>query len=69
MIAPSIQVAEAAKLLENVQRDVNIALMNEVSIFCDALDISVRDVIDVAASKPNFLPLLSRACWRTLRWR
>lgn len=54
--APSIKVAEAAKVIENTQRDVNIALMNELSqIFC-RLDIDTNDVIDAAASKWNFQP-------------
>lgn len=53
--APSIKVAEAAKVIENTQRDVNIALMNELSqIFCK-LNIDTLDVIDAAASKWNFL--------------
>ena len=55
-IAPSIKVAEAAKLIENVQRDVNIALANELALFCDRINISALDVIEAASSKPNFLP-------------
>lgn len=53
--APSIKVAEAAKALENTQRDLNIALMNEMAIICDRLDIATRDVLDAAATKWNFL--------------
>lgn len=53
--APSIKVAEAAKVLENTQRDVNIALMNEVSLICDKLNIRTQDVIDTAGTKWNFL--------------
>ncbi|MEM0977541.1 MAG: nucleotide sugar dehydrogenase [Pseudomonadota bacterium] len=53
---PSIRVAEAAKALENTQRDVNIALMNEMSSIFDKLGISTRDVLDAAATKWNFLP-------------
>jgi len=53
---PSIKVAEAAKVLENTQRDVNIALMNEVALICDRLGISTHDVIDAAATKWNFIP-------------
>jgi UDP-N-acetyl-D-glucosamine/UDP-N-acetyl-D-galactosamine dehydrogenase len=52
--APSIKVAEAAKLIENVQRDVNIAVMNDISAFCHALDIDTLDVISAARSKWNF---------------
>lgn len=52
--ATSIRVAEAAKLLENTQRDVNIALMNEMSAICDRLGISTRDVIGAAQTKWNF---------------
>lgn len=53
--APSIKVAEAAKLMENTQRDLNIALMNEAAIIFDYLDIDTRDVLDAAATKWNFL--------------
>lgn len=53
---PSIKVAEGAKVLENTQRDVNIALMNEMSLICDKLGISTNDVIDAAATKWNFVP-------------
>ena len=52
---PSIKVAEGAKVLENTQRDVNIALMNEVSLICDKVGIRSKDVIDAAATKWNFL--------------
>ena len=54
--APSIKVAEAAKVIENTQRDLNIALMNELSIICDRLGISTRDVLLAAGTKWNFLP-------------
>ena len=53
--ASSIKVAEAAKALENTQRDLNIALMNEMAIICDVLKIPTRDVIQAAATKWNFL--------------
>jgi UDP-N-acetyl-D-galactosamine dehydrogenase len=53
--ASSIKVAEAAKALENTQRDLNIALMNEMAIICDAMKIPTRDVIEAAATKWNFL--------------
>ncbi|WP_133131247.1 nucleotide sugar dehydrogenase [Legionella yabuuchiae] len=55
-IAPSIKVAEACKLLENIQRDVNIALMNEYAQVMSAMDISIYDVLDAANTKWNFLP-------------
>ena len=54
--APSIRVAEAAKVLENTQRDLNIALMNELAIICDRLGIATRDVLEAARTKWNFLP-------------
>jgi UDP-N-acetyl-D-galactosamine dehydrogenase len=53
--APSIKVAEAAKVLENTQRDLNIALMNELAIICDLMQIRTRDVLDAAGTKWNFL--------------
>jgi len=54
--APSIQVAEAAKVIENTQRDLNIALINELAVLFDQLSINTRDVLDAAGSKWNFLP-------------
>ena len=53
--APSIKVAEAAKIIENTQRDLNIALMNELSIIFDKMNINTFDVLDAAATKWNFL--------------
>ncbi len=53
--APSIKVAEAAKVIENTQRDLNIALMNEVAKICHLLSIRTRDVLDAAGTKWNFL--------------
>jgi UDP-N-acetyl-D-galactosamine dehydrogenase len=53
--APSIKVAEAAKVIENTQRDLNIALMNELAKICHLLGISTRDVLDAAGTKWNFL--------------
>lgn len=53
--APSIKVAEAAKVLENTQRDLNIALMNELALICDRIDIRTKDVLDAAGTKWNFL--------------
>ena len=54
--APSIKVAEAAKVIENTQRDLNIAFMNELSLIFRALDIDTGDVLAAAATKWNFLP-------------
>ncbi|MFN7167912.1 MAG: nucleotide sugar dehydrogenase [Pannonibacter sp.] len=54
--APSIRVAEAAKVIENTQRDLNIALMNELSVLFHAMGIDTRDVLAGAATKWNFLP-------------
>ncbi|TJV16078.1 nucleotide sugar dehydrogenase [Mesorhizobium sp.] len=54
--APSIKVAEAAKVIENTQRDLNIALMNELAMIFERLDIRTQDVLDAAATKWNFLP-------------
>ncbi len=53
--APSIAVAEAAKVLENTQRDLNVALMNELAVICDRLDIRTHDVLEAAGTKWNFL--------------
>lgn len=54
--APTMQVAEAAKVLENTQRDLNIALINEMALIYDRLDIDTRDVLAAADTKWNFLP-------------
>ncbi len=54
--APSMRVAEAAKVIENIQRDVNIALVNELALIFDRLGIDTQDVLDAAGSKWNFLP-------------
>ncbi len=54
--AKSIKVAEAAKVIENTQRDLNIALINEVAIICDLLNLRTKDVIDAASTKWNFMP-------------
>lgn len=53
--APSIKVAEAAKVIENTQRDLNIALMNELAIIFDRLNIRTSDVLAAASTKWNFL--------------
>jgi UDP-N-acetyl-D-galactosamine dehydrogenase len=54
--APSIKVAEAAKVIENTQRDVNIALMNELAMIFSRMGIDTLDVLEAAGSKWNFLP-------------
>ena len=54
--APSIKVAEAAKVIENTQRDINIALMNELAMIFDRLEIRTADVLAAAQTKWNFLP-------------
>jgi UDP-N-acetyl-D-glucosamine/UDP-N-acetyl-D-galactosamine dehydrogenase len=54
--APSIKVAEAAKVIENTQRDLNIAFMNELSLIFKALDIDTGDVLAAARTKWNFVP-------------
>jgi UDP-N-acetyl-D-glucosamine/UDP-N-acetyl-D-galactosamine dehydrogenase len=54
--ASSIKVAEAAKVIENTQRDLNIALMNELAIIFDRLDIDTMEVLAAAGTKWNFLP-------------
>ncbi len=55
-LASSIQVAETAKALENAQRDVNIALINECALLCEAIGIATQDVIQAAQTKWNFVP-------------
>jgi UDP-N-acetyl-D-glucosamine/UDP-N-acetyl-D-galactosamine dehydrogenase len=54
--APSIKVAEAAKVIENTQRDINIALMNELALIFDRMGIRTSDVLAAAGTKWNFLP-------------
>lgn len=55
--ASSIKVAEAAKVIENTQRDVNIAVMNEFAMIFDKLDICVHDVVEAASTKWNFIKM------------
>ena len=55
-LANSIKVAEAAKVIENTQRDVNIALINELALIFNKLDIDTESVLDAAGTKWNFLP-------------
>lgn len=54
--APSIKVAEAAKVIENTQRDLNIALINDLAILFNKLEIDTLDVLEAAGTKWNFLP-------------
>lgn len=54
--ASSIRVAEAAKVIENTQRDLNIALINELALLFDALDLDTQEVLEAAGTKWNFLP-------------
>jgi UDP-N-acetyl-D-galactosamine dehydrogenase len=56
--APSIKVAEAAKVIENTQRDINIALMNELAIIFDRLGIDTGDVLEAAGTKWNFVKFM-----------
>jgi UDP-N-acetyl-D-galactosamine dehydrogenase len=54
--APSIKVAESAKVIENIQRDLNIALMNELAIIFDKMNIRTKDVLEASGTKWNFIP-------------
>ena len=54
--APNIKTAEAAKVIENAQRDLNIAFMNELAVIFDRMNIDTREVLKAAATKWNFLP-------------
>jgi UDP-N-acetyl-D-galactosamine dehydrogenase len=58
--ASSIKVAEAAKVIENTQRDVNIALVNELALIFDTMNIDTNNVIEAAATKWNFIKLKPR---------
>jgi UDP-N-acetyl-D-galactosamine dehydrogenase len=55
-IARNIKTAEAAKVIENAQRDINIAFVNEIAVIFSSLGLSVHDVLDASATKWNFLP-------------
>jgi len=55
-LAPTIKVAEAAKVIENSQRDINIAFVNELAKIFNKMDINTHDVLEAAATKWNFLP-------------
>jgi UDP-N-acetyl-D-glucosamine/UDP-N-acetyl-D-galactosamine dehydrogenase len=67
--APSIKVAEAAKVIENTQRDLNIAFMNELSLIFKALDIDAGDVLGAARTKWNFMPFHPGLVGGALYWR
>ena len=54
-LAPSMKVAEMAKVIENTQRDINIAFVNEIAIICSKLNIDTKDVLKAASTKWNFL--------------
>lgn len=54
--ASSIKIAESAKIVENIQRDINIALVNELSLLFNSMGIDTNDVIDAASTKWNFIP-------------
>ena len=56
-MAESIKIAEAAKVIENCQRDINIAFVNELSIIFNKLNINTNKVLEAAQTKWNFLPL------------
>lgn len=56
-LAPSIEVAEAAKVLENTQRDINISLANEMALICSRLGIETSDVLEAAETKWNFMKI------------
>ena len=56
--ASSIKVAELSKLLENTQRFINIALINEISSLCHKMKLQTKEVVDVASTKWNFMKFL-----------
>ena len=56
ILAPTIKVAEASKVIENSQRDINIAFVNELAKIFNLLDINTHDVLEAAGTKWNFLP-------------
>jgi UDP-N-acetyl-D-galactosamine dehydrogenase len=64
--AASIKVAEAAKIIENTQRDLNIALVNELSIIFNKMNINTYDVLEAAGTKWNFLKFFSWSSWWAL---
>jgi len=66
--APNIKTAEAAKIIENVQRDINIALMNELALIFDKLNIDTQEVLKTAQTKWNFLPFTPGLVGGALYW-
>lgn len=66
--ASSIKVAEASKIIENTQRDINIAFMNELSMICDKLWINTYDVLEAAWTKWNFLKFTPGLVWGHCIW-
>ena len=60
----SIKVAEAAKVIENTQRDLNVAFVNELSMLFHGMDIDTKEVLDAAKTKWNFIDL--KPAWRSL---
>ena len=58
--ASSIKVAEAAKVIENIQRDVNIALINELAIIFDGMNLNTNEILEAAKTKSNFIPFKPR---------
>ena len=66
--AATIKVAEAAKVIENTQRDLNIALMNELSVIFEKMGIDTLDVLEAAGTKWNFLPFRPGLVGGQLHW-
>ena len=60
-MAPNIKVAEASKVIENSQRDINIAFVNELAKIFNLLDINTHDVLNAARTKVEFFPFQARA--------
>ena len=67
-MANNIKVAEAAKVIENTQRDVNIALINELSLIFNELDIDTESVLESCWYQVEFSTISTRSCWRALYW-
>lgn len=66
--AASIKVAETSKIIENTQRDINIAVINEIAKICDKMGINTFDVLDAAATKWNFLRFTPGLVWWHCIW-
>ena len=66
--ASSIKIAEAAKVIENTQRDLNVALINELSIIFNKMGIETESVLNAAGTKWNFLPFRPGLVRRSLYW-